>query len=132
MRVHFSDRVSDSIRIRRGGADDADAVVGEWCVHAGDFDVGHVAARAVACCDRTCRSWMIGELFRCFCHVARQAFGIVARGVCEEWLVWVVARVTREPGITATPALTALQSIRLKANVRDTGDFGCRTSAQVR
>ena len=32
-------------------ADDADAVIGEGRVHAGDFDFGHVAAGAVACSD---------------------------------------------------------------------------------
>jgi hypothetical protein len=53
--------------ISRGGADDADAVIGEWGVHAGDFDFWHVATGAIACRDGAGGAGMVGDFLASLC-----------------------------------------------------------------
>jgi len=97
-------------------------MIGEWRVHAGDFDLGHVACDAVLCADRARVARMILQPLAFLCVVTRQTFLIVRASVFYQLLVRVVAGDAGQAGFALVPAFAVFQAIGLEADV---GDAGC-------
>lgn len=102
------------------GAGDADPVIGEGGVHAGEFDFGHVTGDALFGAHRTgvgvaARGFLIAG----FSQVAGEAFGIVVRSISYELFVRIVTGDTADSRVVRVMALAIEHAIRLKANVVD-------------
>src|SRR5690349_4486296 len=100
------------------GAGNADPVIGEGGVHAGEFDFRHVTGHALLCADGTgvgvaASSLRVGG----FGYVAREAFWIVVGRVLLELLVRIVTGDTSQTRVICVVPATIEHAIRLKANV---------------
>src|ERR1700722_18636892 len=100
-----------------------DAVIGEFEVRSGQFELRHVAGDTIAFCDgaslRT-RFWA-GRLSggRFYCAVASQAFGVEVHWFWTEVVVRVVARQAADARVVRVETLAARDAIRLETNVGD-------------
>lgn len=114
-----------SVGIRFVRAGDADAMVGKGGVHAGDFDLRHVAGGAVFLRDRTRRAGMIGGwLVRWRADMAGQAFFVVKRWIQVQFLMRIVAGRADQARVAfcGLPAAAAFQPIGLEPNVDCAGE----------
>ena len=104
---------------------DADAMVCERSVHAGNFNAGHVAGDAFFLCDGAGCPWVVARgFFIGRPDVAGEAVLIVGSRIQIQLLMRVVASGAGESGVafSGLPAAAAFQAIGLEANVDDAGE----------
>lgn len=91
-------------------------------MHVGDDHPGHVAGDAIFLADGTCLAGMIARgLFHWRRKMAAQAFVVIGAWIVNKLLVRVMASDAGKARIAVTPATAVLQTIRLKAQVGDSG-----------
>ena len=99
---------------------DADPVVGELRVHAGELNFRHVTRRAFVRTHGTCRRGSPSSLgFPRIREMTRKTLLIVIRRVLLQLLVWVVTTQTANPRIVRVVTATVEHPVRLKTNVVD-------------
>src|ERR1700722_993828 len=100
-----------------------DAVIGEFEVRSGQFELRHVAGDTIAFCDRASlrtRFWAGRFSGGRFCSaVASQALGVEVHRFWTEVVVRVVARQAADARVVRVETLAARDAIRLEANVGD-------------
>ena len=117
--MNILDRSLIGIGITR--PDDANAMVGEGSVHAGHFDLRHVAGDAALPANGTS---LAGIFARCVCpgnSVACQALHVIGRRIAYMWFMRIMASNAGQARVASTPAPAIFQAVRLKAHIGHTG-----------
>src|SRR5258708_27670354 len=115
--IEDADRLRLLVRIGIAGSGDADLVVGELGVAAGEFDLGHVAGGAVVL--RHGANLSYGGSGSGLCRsVAGEAFGVVVSLIVIDRLMGVVASEAADALVVADEALAVAETVRLEADER--------------
>src|SRR5690242_3184950 len=112
-----------SAGIRRLGADDANAMISERRMHAGQRHLRHVAGDAIL---RGHRAGLARVARRAFLRARRcmasEALLVIRGDIVVQKLMRIMARDAREARVSLAPAAAAFETIRLKAHVLDALD----------